>query len=295
MVSVIIPTYNRACTLEKSVRSVLAQTYEDLELIIVDDGSVDNTKSVVKNIDDKRIRYYYQKNSGACAARNKGIDLAKGEYIAFQDSDDVWLPEKLSRQIQTIGDTGADIVFCQIHRCNDADGNVILPELDKSGFLKYRDLVVGISTQTLFMKREVAEKVRFDQKAPRFQDLEWILRAARIYTVFGLKEVLVDVYFSADSITMSSQKLLEGIKLIEKKNPRLRIDAPKVYSVLWKFTVGEGLILLNKGRKEFSDYLKVGFLLSNEIRDKVKYIAVCLGIFQPIYELRRNRRARHKM
>ena len=235
MVSVIIPTYNRASILEKSIRSVLDQTYTDLELIIVDDGSVDNTESIVKSINDKRIRYCYQENSGACAARNKGIDLAQGEYIAFNDSDDVWHPDKMSRQIQIMDETGADIVICQIRRCNDGDGNLVLPRLNSSGFLEYHDLMVGISTQTFFMKREVVEKVRFDNKAPRLQDLEWLLRAAKEYTIYGLKEVLVDVYFSADSITMSSKKLVEGIELIDKKNPRLEIEAPKVYAVLRRF------------------------------------------------------------
>ena len=94
MVSIIIPTYNRADKLKAAIMSVLNQTYCDLELIIVDDGSTDDTKNVVANIDDNRLRYVYQKNAGACVARNNGIEEAHGDYIAFHDSDDVWHLDK---------------------------------------------------------------------------------------------------------------------------------------------------------------------------------------------------------
>ena len=100
-VSVIIPTYNRAKWLKKSIQSVLDQTYRDLELIVVDDGSTDRTPEVVKSFKDKRIRYFRQtkkfpiKSQGAAAARNVGIKKARGEFIAFNDDDDLWKKRKL--------------------------------------------------------------------------------------------------------------------------------------------------------------------------------------------------------
>ncbi len=101
-VSVIIPTYNREDLLRDAVRSVKAQTLEDWECIVVDDGSTDGTKifmeDAVKN--DARMRYAYQENAGQAAARNKGIELAAGEYLAFLDSDDVYLPENLKRKTE---------------------------------------------------------------------------------------------------------------------------------------------------------------------------------------------------
>ena len=114
LVTVIIPTYNRAKTIERSINSVLSQSYSNLELIVVDDGSSDNTKSVVENIDDSRVRYIWQNNSGACAARNNGINNARGEYIAFNDSDDTWKPNKLEKQLEVVTKTGADVVFCKL-------------------------------------------------------------------------------------------------------------------------------------------------------------------------------------
>jgi len=96
MISVIMPTYNRARTLKRAIDSVLAQTYSDIELIVVDDCSTDNTKDIVDKYSDERLRYVrLKKNSGACVARNVGIEKAKGEYIAFQDSDDYWEKEKI--------------------------------------------------------------------------------------------------------------------------------------------------------------------------------------------------------
>jgi glycosyltransferase involved in cell wall biosynthesis len=100
-VSVIIPTYNRAEYVTQAIESVLAQTYTDYEIIVVDDGSTDNTKDVLSPYID-RIRYIYQKNAGASAARNQGIKAAKGDWVAFLDSDDEWLPEKLAVQIRAV-------------------------------------------------------------------------------------------------------------------------------------------------------------------------------------------------
>ncbi len=85
LVSVIIPAYNRASTVQKAVESVLAQSYDHLEVLLIDDGSTDETAAVVQSIQDPRLRYIYQQNAGACAARNHGVSLAKGEYIAFHD------------------------------------------------------------------------------------------------------------------------------------------------------------------------------------------------------------------
>ena len=100
-ISVIVPTYNRGHLLERALRSVLTQTHQQLELIIVDDGSVDNTADVVSTYDaDSRVRYIrHQDNLGSSVARNTGIRHAQGEYIAFLDSDDEWLPTKLEKQM----------------------------------------------------------------------------------------------------------------------------------------------------------------------------------------------------
>ncbi len=102
LVSVIIPTYNRAAILKDAIRSVLAQSYANWELLVIDDGSVDGTKAVVEGFNDPRITYYYQKNAGPHHARNRGMEYSKGELIAYLDSDNVLYPTYLERMVEGI-------------------------------------------------------------------------------------------------------------------------------------------------------------------------------------------------
>ncbi len=113
-VSVIIPTYNRADTIERCVKSVAAQTLRDIEIIVVDDGSTDATPSVLEKIDDARVTVIRQDNLGQGFARNRGMDAASGKYIAFADSDDTIEPEMLRVMYERAEETGADVVQCGI-------------------------------------------------------------------------------------------------------------------------------------------------------------------------------------
>ena len=112
IVSIVMPSYNTACYIKESIQSVLAQTYADWELIIVDDCSTDNSEDVIKSIKDDRIRYFRnEQNSGAAASRNKALREARGKWIAFLDSDDLWHPEKLERQIRFMEETGCSFSY----------------------------------------------------------------------------------------------------------------------------------------------------------------------------------------
>jgi len=101
LISIIIPTFNRADWIKAAIESVLKQTYQNFELLIIDDGSTDNTKKII-SFCDKKIKYYFQKNKGPSAARNFGIKEANGKYICFLDSDDQWAKTKLERQLNLI-------------------------------------------------------------------------------------------------------------------------------------------------------------------------------------------------
>lgn len=111
LISVIIPTYNRAHIVGEAIDSVLGQTYPNVELIVVDDGSTDKTLDVLAGYGD-RIKVVAQKNGGPAAARNRGLAEARGEFIAFQDSDDLWLPEKLERQLDLMNSAGESVPCC---------------------------------------------------------------------------------------------------------------------------------------------------------------------------------------
>jgi cellulose synthase/poly-beta-1,6-N-acetylglucosamine synthase-like glycosyltransferase len=128
LISVVIPTYNRTNQTFAAVESVLAQTYTDVEVLVVDDGSKDDSGQVVerfvalKAAEGHRVRFFSQPNQGASVARNTGIAKAQGEYIAFLDSDDVWLPEKLQMQMDALQQLGADcgVCFTDARLVNDA-------------------------------------------------------------------------------------------------------------------------------------------------------------------------------
>lgn len=230
LVTVIIPTYNRAKTIERSINSVLSQSYSNLELIVVDDGSSDNTKSVVENIDDSRVRYIWQNNSGACAARNNGINNARGENIAFNDSDDTWKPNKLEKQLEVVTKTGADVVFCKLSIPVKNGYKKLQPEGINEGFVNFRkNSVAGIGTQTLLFKKKVLTKFRFDEEIPRFQDLEILINImnSRNYELYCINESLLDDYkVSRDSISVNSNKLITALEILERKYPDLKNISP---------------------------------------------------------------------
>lgn len=219
LVSVIIPTYNRAGLIARSAKSVLNQTYQNLVLIIVDDGSTDNTEEVVKSLDDKRVIYIKQPNSGACAARNNGIVHAKGEFIAFHDSDDVWHEDKLEKQIKCLKETRADLVFCCMNRIKDGISDGLMGNKFKEGFLPSTEPPYGGSTQTLCAYSAVFKDEKFDVEMPRLQDFELLLRIQKKYKLYYMDEPYVDYYLQDDSISVYPEKLLAAYKIILTKHP----------------------------------------------------------------------------
>ncbi len=133
-VSVVIPTYNRSALLKQAVLSVLAQTYTDFEIIVVDDGSTDDTRQVVEGLRDPRVRYVWQQNQQRCVARNHGIREARGQWIAFLDSDDLWFPNRLRYQFQAmVRNPGIGFVYCGSVRV-DERGRFVYPQ----DFLRFR-------------------------------------------------------------------------------------------------------------------------------------------------------------
>lgn len=226
-ISIILPTYNRANLLKRAVKSVLTQTYQNFELIIVDDGSTDDTFEAVDQFHDARIRYIRcDQNRGAAGARNQGIQKAKYSYIAFQDSDDVWKPEKLAKQIEMLkqapDDTG--IVYCEFyyHGINHTEG--ICPDREilleqKQGHI-FPELLTGnmIGMPTVLVKKECFLQAGvFHEGLVCLEDYEWILRIARQYRILFVPECLVDVYANLESVTnnvegyMASRCIIAGL------------------------------------------------------------------------------------
>lgn len=216
LISVIIPTYNRDKLIKDSVNSVLNQTYDNIEVIIVDDGSTDKTEKVIKKIKDKRIKYIkLDKNYGSAYAKNVGIKTATGTYITFQDSDDYYHPRKIEEQYKNITKNKTDFDFCKIKLVDKEP--VVVPSKKQDIKIKQKkyldELSNGnyISTQAIFAKKEVFDKIQFDDKIPRLQDFDLVLRIIPNVKVSYTEKVLVDLYRQTDSISNSNEKLTKAI------------------------------------------------------------------------------------
>jgi len=181
-VSVIIPTYNYAHFLPEAIQSVLAQTFQDFELFVVDDGSTDNTREVVAGF-GRRVNYIYQKNKGYSAARNVGIRLSQGEVVAFLDADDTWLPEKLEVQVAYL-DNHPEVGIVYSHfLVVDRDGNV-LPQPERTHYsgMIFERLLLGnfIGMPTVAVRRECFAGIGpFDESLRTTADWELWLRLTR--------------------------------------------------------------------------------------------------------------------
>ena len=286
MVSIIIPTYNRARTIEKSIYSVLNQTYQDIEVIVVDDCSTDETQKIVNNINDKRVRYVKMEfNGGACAARNRGIDEAKGDYIAFQDSDDVFYPEKIEVQLAELNNNNADVVFCAAEIISIEDARRVVFPIMESGFKTHHDIAIGFcaSTQTILGKREVFEKYHFDTAMVRLQDYDIMMRISQTESVFFDNRPLVTVYMQADSITNQNyyEKTLKMSRLLLTKYAETAVQFPD-----WKSIMLENIAqcLEMTGENAVSTYKEL-YYLNPTRKNKMKVILGRLGFMRLYYKL----------
>ncbi|MDD4910670.1 MAG: glycosyltransferase [Sideroxydans sp.] len=182
VVTVVIPTYNRSASILTSINSVFEQTFSDWELVVVDDGSTDDTQNRVASISDSRMRYIKQVNGGGSKARNVGIDAARGRYVAFLDSDDVLLPHHLENALIQLA---LNINFCFYTQ-------VVVERDDETTFLKppraigmkehISDYLLRdrgfIQTSTIVVPRELAKLTRFDENLSFGQDTDFAIRLA---------------------------------------------------------------------------------------------------------------------
>ena len=221
-ISVIIPTYNRGNLISNSIKSVLNQTYKNLEVIVVDDGSTDNTKKVVDKFKDERIKYIrLEENKGGSNARNVGIQNSKGKYLSFQDSDDIYYPEKIKIQFKNIIYKNSDLDFCKIRVIFNDSYNYFFPnsrqEYSISHGNTFNELISKgnfISTQAILIKRKLISKYLFDPFIPRLQDYDLILRMIPKVKISYTNKVLVDLYLQKDSVTLSDQKLRKAVNIL---------------------------------------------------------------------------------
>lgn len=219
-VSIVIPTYNRAGFLKEALESVLAQTVGCWEAVVVDDGSTDGTEAVVKSFADPRIRYIRQPNRGVSAARNRGIEEARFDTIAFLDSDDLWMPDKLERQLGFLAaHPEVGFLYGQIERHYlDSGVRKILPEKHASSYAELLELGNITFTPTVIIKRKcLAQTGLFDTNLTIVEDYELWLRIAKLYPIAFLPGVSCRVRIHSGNSSADEEKLYLGyLKACEK-------------------------------------------------------------------------------
>lgn len=230
MVSVIITTYKRTPEIvQRAAQSVLKQTYKNLELIIVDDSPStyefrDAVKKMVFSLGDKVCYIQHENNMGACAARNTGLSCAKGEYVAFLDDDDEWLPEKIEKQVEIVEKDGdVALVYCGRYSYYTKENNEVLQNTEFHRGMVFDKLIlenfIGSTSFPLLRKSCIDKLGGFDVEMKASQDYELWLRIAKEYKVDYVETPLVRYYYhEGEQITKNHAYKVDAYKKLVKKH-----------------------------------------------------------------------------
>ena len=278
-VSVIIPTHNRSDFLRSAIASVLNQTYQDYELIVVDDASTANTAEAVAEFSDKRIRFLrHEITKGGSAARNTGILASECDYIALLDDDDEWLPDKLSKQMEVLLSSPPEVgcVYTGYVDVSRSTGTIIGEHIPtKRGDLS-KDLLaencVG-SASSVLLKRECLKKVGlFDESLPCAQDYDLWIRISNEFLFECVPEPLFKYRIHENKISTNLETLTRGLEIMARKYR----NYPLSYYMGQYMDVGIMYCLagdIKKGRKAFLQAIR---LYPIQLRG---YLNFCLTLF----------------
>jgi glycosyltransferase involved in cell wall biosynthesis len=251
LISVIIPTFNRGIYITKTIKSVMAQTYKNIEVVIVDDGSTDNTEDLVNQLEVKynKIKYYKQQNQGVSAARNYGIDKSTGKYIAFLDSDDLWHINKLQRQMAKLLEEDADACFCGTIKIyeNDKSRETLKNNFDlKKPLISQLMLRNDAQTITWLIRKDVIENcnIRFSSKYSYAEDWEFYCKIMAVSKVTCVNEYLA--YYIIHSNTLTSNfgqkkqelEMWEDFKIwLNENSNRLKYNTLEIEKTIDNFLI----------------------------------------------------------
>jgi glycosyltransferase involved in cell wall biosynthesis len=244
-VSVVIPTYNRSGLVAEAIRSVLAQTYRNIEIVVVDDGSRDGTRQTVERFrDDRSVRYLFQENRGDTSARNRGIRACSSRYVAFLDSDDLWAPTKLARQVEALeADRGLGFAYCTVVLSHlDENGRVLREELRAMPKIEaptvfeeqlYRHVLIGTNS-ALIARRDVLHEVGLFDEDLICGDQDLVRRLTLRHRFHVVDEPLVWIRKHGDNLSpLTPDRAIRGqlrqLDKIHRDTPvRYRHHLPRV-------------------------------------------------------------------
>lgn len=256
LVSVIIPTYNREKYIKEAIESVLNQTYKYVEVIIIDDGSTDNTKKIIDEINKRNnniIKYYYQENSGVARARNYGIEVSTGDYIAFLDSDDFWDLDKLQKQMNKINMSKVECCYCGTYKYyhqnskkrkiknSFKEGKVLIDIL--RGYINSETISWVINKEIL-----ITHNLYFTENCDFSEDLEFYLKLSSISNVCCVNEFLCYYRMHNESLVRNTVKQHQEIEMYDRflrwfnKNNLLNYNPVQVESVIFRYRIPSAIL-----------------------------------------------------
>jgi glycosyltransferase involved in cell wall biosynthesis len=249
LVSIIIPVYNRRYLLGRTLKSVVNQTYRNIEVLVVDDSSSEDIKSVTDSFNDPRIRYFkHNRNKGVVAARNTGLKEAKGQFISFLDSDDEYLPEKTEKQVkvffqQKTGDN-IEIVYCRMLVEKQNVYRLYYPKVCRWNIL----------LQQIMVKKQVIEKTGpIDENFIYADDIEYIYRLHKNCRLVCLNQALVILHSTPGSMTKHLESLNKYTELFVRKHWDTLL--PKEKSK-WLYYIGVRYLHIGDIQKGYRSFLR---------------------------------------
>lgn len=256
LVSVIIPTFNRAQCIKRAILSIFNQKYTDLEIIVVNDGSKDNTSEIISSLQDRRLRLIcHETNKGLAAARNTGINNAEGKFITFLDDDDEWLPEKINKQLNIFEEKQEEIGLVFTNGYSEAEKRSIINRTN-SGIIynpmvnKFFPLRILITPPSSWMlPAKIIKSIGyFDESMHSYwDDGDFFVRLANKHPVYFLNEDLVIWHLQEKHVNMISPNLIRGKEVFLQKNIEF-LKKDKEYLFRFYRALGKDLLNLNKYR-----------------------------------------------
>ena len=261
LVSVILPTFNRADFIANSVKSLISQTYKNLEIIIVDDGSTDDTENIIKNFKDERIKYIkLNENHGANYARNTGLKIAQGQFITFVDSDDEFKDVKIEEELKILSQNeSTGLIYSWFYRCHNEDVKEeyklsLEPKFGGNIFneLLYKNVIGNPSP---LIRKECFDKVgKFDENMQSCQDWEMWIRISKDYNIEYLDKPLMKTTIHVSQISSNIGYKIQGMEYIYKKY-RSYFNNNKKLSLFFR-KIGNFYSLNNERKKSIEYYIQ---------------------------------------